>query len=61
MCAWQQADQMLDLGFKDEIEKLFNAMPASKGGGGGGGGGGRQTLMFSATMPAWIDQVTRSS
>ena len=51
---------MLDLGFKDEIEKLFNAMPASKGGGGGGGGGGgRQTLMFSATMPAWIDQVTR--
>jgi ATP-dependent RNA helicase DeaD len=35
-----EADEMLDLGFRDEMEKLLAATPAE-----------RQTLMFSATLP----------
>lgn len=35
-----EADEMLDLGFRDEIEKLLSTTPA-----------GRQTLLFSATLP----------
>ncbi|CAM9298724.1 unnamed protein product [Choristocarpus tenellus] len=48
-----EADQMLDMGFKEEMEKVFEACR------GGGEEGGRQVLLFSATMPPWVDKVAR--
>lgn len=38
-----EADEMLDMGFLDDINEIFSFLPAS-----------RQTLLFSATMPAPI-------
>ena len=38
-----EADEMLDMGFLDEIKEIFTHLPAE-----------RQTLMFSATMPKQI-------
>ena len=41
-----EADEMLDMGFLDDIKKIFAFLPAE-----------RQTLLFSATMPAPIRQL----
>jgi ATP-dependent RNA helicase DeaD len=39
---------MLDLGFRDELERILSTAPAE-----------RRTLMFSATLPAAIEQLAR--
>ncbi|MFV0555276.1 MAG: DEAD/DEAH box helicase [Mangrovibacterium sp.] len=44
--ALDEADRMLDIGFYDDIVKVFNGLPNE-----------RQTLMFSATMPPKIRQL----
>jgi len=41
-----EADEMLDMGFLDEIKNIFTFIPAE-----------RQTLMFSATMPKGIRKL----
>lgn len=41
-----EADEMLDMGFLDDIKHIFNFLPKK-----------RQTLMFSATMPVPIKQL----
>ncbi|WP_430472486.1 DEAD/DEAH box helicase [Zestomonas insulae] len=41
-----EADEMLKLGFMDDLEVIFNAMPES-----------RQTVLFSATLPASIRAI----
>jgi ATP-dependent RNA helicase DeaD len=41
-----EADEMLDMGFLDDIKKIFEFMPSN-----------RQTLMFSATMPKPIKEL----
>src|SRR6185369_11399923 len=41
-----EADEMLDLGFKEDLEYLLGAAPA-----------GRRTLLFSATLPREIERL----
>ncbi len=43
-----EADEMLDLGFREDLEFILQAAPAS-----------RRTLMFSATVPAAIEKLAR--
>jgi ATP-dependent RNA helicase DeaD len=44
-----EADEMLDMGFADDIEAILEQTPED-----------RQTILFSATMPPRIDRLTRS-
>jgi ATP-dependent RNA helicase DeaD len=44
-----EADEMLDLGFREELETLLKATPPD-----------RRTLMFSATVPAGIQELAGS-
>ena len=41
-----EADEMLDMGFREELETLLGAAP-----------GGRRTLLFSATLPRAIEEI----
>lgn len=43
-----EADEMLNMGFIDDIERIINALPQD-----------RQTMLFSATMPAPILKIAR--
>ena len=43
-----EADQMLDIGFADDVEKILSEAPKD-----------RQTMLFSATMPSWVKKLTR--
>jgi ATP-dependent RNA helicase DeaD len=43
-----EADEMLDMGFLDDIKKIFTFLPKS-----------RQTMLFSATMPDPIKQLAK--
>jgi ATP-dependent RNA helicase DDX21 len=45
-----EADQMLDMGFKDDIQRVFDAM---------GKGGERQILLFSATLPPFVQKIAK--
>ncbi|RXK12706.1 DEAD/DEAH box helicase [Halarcobacter mediterraneus] len=44
-----EADEMLDMGFLDDIKEIFNFMPKE-----------RQTLLFSATMPTAIKTLAKT-
>ncbi|MGA1931759.1 DEAD/DEAH box helicase [Arcobacter sp. YIC-464] len=44
-----EADEMLDMGFLDDIKEIFTFMPAS-----------RQTVLFSATMPTAIKNLAKT-
>jgi len=48
MVVLDEADQMLDMGFRDDIELILRKVPQK-----------RQTLLFSATMPKPILEISR--
>jgi ATP-dependent RNA helicase DeaD len=48
MVVLDEADEMLDMGFIDDIKEIFKFLPRE-----------RQTLMFSATMPAPIRELAK--
>jgi ATP-dependent RNA helicase RhlE len=43
-----EADRMLDMGFLNDVEKIIEKLPEK-----------RQTMLFSATMPAEIEKLTK--
>ncbi|MBN8866501.1 MAG: DEAD/DEAH box helicase [Solirubrobacterales bacterium] len=48
MLVLDEADEMLDMGFADELETILEGLPES-----------RQTALFSATMPARIESIAK--
>ncbi|CAM1366630.1 DEAD/DEAH box helicase [Tenacibaculum litopenaei] len=44
-----EADEMLNMGFKDELDKVLEATPADK-----------QTLLFSATFPREVEAIAKN-
>ncbi|HCF70467.1 MAG TPA: DEAD/DEAH box helicase [Syntrophomonas sp.] len=48
MVVLDEADEMLDMGFREDIETILEQVPSQ-----------RQTLLFSATMPAAIQNLAR--
>ena len=49
MVILDEADEMLDMGFREDIEAILNATPS-----------GRQTALFSATMPPEILAISKA-
>lgn len=45
-----ECDEMLNMGFVDDVEKILNANPDKSA---------VQTLLFSATLPPWVKDITR--
>ena len=51
-----EADHMLDMGFAEDMESILNSIKTAKN---EMGDHSHQTLLFSATMPAWVKKVSR--
>ena len=49
MVVLDEADQMLDMGFREDIEKILDATPRD-----------RQTVLFSATLPGPILEISKN-
>ena len=49
MIALDEADEMLNMGFREDIETILKDMPEA-----------RQTILFSATMPQTIMEIART-
>lgn len=43
-----EADQMLAVGFEEDVETILQQLPAN-----------RQSMLFSATMPSWVKKLSR--
>jgi ATP-dependent RNA helicase DDX21 len=46
-----EADTMLEMGFREDVQKVFDALEAQNS------NKSRQTLLFSATIPGWVKEV----
>ncbi|GBF99463.1 DEAD-box ATP-dependent RNA helicase [Raphidocelis subcapitata] len=53
-----ECDEMLNMGFVDDVEKILNAGINAKGAD-KDAGALLQTMLFSATMPTWVKDITR--
>lgn len=52
MCRYRildEADEMLNMGFVDDVETILKAVDEASQ---------CQTLLFSATLPSWVKEVT---
>lgn len=49
MFVLDEADQMLDMGFKDDLDSIVAELPEQ-----------RQTLLFSATMPVEVEEIAKN-
>jgi len=47
-----EADQMMDLGFKEDVEKIYEAITNRSD--------ALQNLLFSATVPSWVWQIVKA-
>ena len=47
-----EADEMLKLGFQEDIEKIFEFVSKH-------GPKKTQNMLFSATIPSWVSEVSR--
>lgn len=47
MVVLDEADRMLDMGFRDDLDKILEAAPSDQ----------RQTVLFSATLPSGIQKI----
>jgi len=57
-----ECDEMLNMGFADDVELILKNVPRNEDGAAAsadGAGAPLQTLLFSATMPPWVEGVTR--
>jgi len=45
-----EADEMLSMGFADDIERIFDYLPPREE---------RQTILFSATVPSWVKTIAK--
>ena len=54
-----EADEMLNMGFSDSINEIFDAIQGTEASPLGGGWRGYQTLMFSATMSREVERVAK--
>tara|TARA_B110000208_G_scaffold110744_1_gene136839 strand:+ start:661 stop:2046 length:1386 start_codon:yes stop_codon:yes gene_type:complete len=54
-----EADQMLDMGFQPELDKVFDALDSGSPAVDEHGTKSYQILLFSATLPAWVNKVAR--
>jgi ATP-dependent RNA helicase DeaD len=48
-CVLDEADEMLNMGFKEDLDRILEQMPAD-----------RQTWLFSATMPVGVAEIARN-
>ena len=48
-CVLDEADEMLDIGFAEDIDRILRCMPQQ----------GRQTALFSATIPPFVHSLVR--
>lgn len=57
-----EADRMLDMGFSEDVQRIMEAIPAMKAfkESGGHGKKGLQTILFSATVPTWVREMSRN-
>jgi ATP-dependent RNA helicase DDX21 len=56
-----EADEMLNIGFKQHVDKIFACVVGDMGEGAGADDQRQtevQTLLFSATVPPWVKEVT---
>ena len=54
-----EADEMLNMGFSDSINEIFDAIRGKEASPSEGGWRGHQTLMFSATMSREVERVAK--